>query len=66
MTTVQLLMIGVGAASAVLTDVQAFAATRAKDPKAKFDFVLLGTRAVAGALTGFIAAVGIPIPGGIQ
>lgn len=66
MNTTQYMLIGVGAAAAVLTDIQAFAATRAKDPKAKFDFVLLTTRAVGGALTGFIAAVGIPIPGGIQ
>jgi len=49
-------MILVGAASALLTDLQAFAANRAKNPEARFDFVLCITRTLAGALTGLVGS----------
>lgn len=53
-----LITIVVGIASAVLTDLQSFLKARSADPTAKFDYVLVSTRALYGAITGLLLGLG--------
>lgn len=46
----------VGMAAAALVDINAFLASRAKDPSAKFDGTLCAFRLAQGALVGFVGA----------
>lgn len=52
----------IGGITAAAIDLTAFVNARSKDPTAKFDFVLCGTRTFLGVLLGF-AGGQIPVTG---
>jgi len=56
--------VAVGAASAIVTDLKTFNKARQADHKTEFDWSLCVSRAVDGAMTGGLLALGVEAAGG--